>query len=75
MRKLVAGFLIVATFGLLGAAPAFAGGGMGDPSAHLKEMNAICELQKRGQAPRNPDVCLPEYPPGPVEGGRGRSGN
>ncbi len=66
MRKIIVVSVLAAAIGLLGAAPAFAGGGMGDPSAHLKEMNAICELQKRGQAPRNPDVCLPEYPPGPV---------
>jgi len=62
MRKL----LIVSL--LLAATPALAGsGGMGDPSTHLREMNALCEKQKRGEAPRNPDVCLPEYPPGIVE--------
>ncbi len=60
MRKLLTGLFFVL------AGPAFAGG-MGDPSAHIKEMNAICEKQKRGEGPLYPNLCLPEYPLAPVE--------
>lgn len=50
------------------ATPALAGGGgMGDPSEHTRQMNAICEMQKHGHGPLYPNMCLPEYPPGPVE--------
>ena len=42
--------------------PAAANGGMGDSSAHVREMQAICEAQKRGEIPRNPDACLPRFP-------------
>jgi hypothetical protein len=41
---------------------AFAYGGMGDPSTVLKEKNAICEAQKRGEGPLYPNMCLPELP-------------
>jgi hypothetical protein len=44
-----------------------AAGGMGDASAHLKEMNALCDLQKRGEIAREPNLCQPEYPLAPVE--------
>jgi hypothetical protein len=53
-------FLLV-TFGLL-ATPAFAGG-MGDPSTNMREKNAICEAQRRGEGPLYPNLCLPELPP------------
>ena len=42
--------------------------GMGDPSAHLREMNALCDRQRRGEAPQ-PNFCLPEYPPAAVADG------
>jgi hypothetical protein len=62
--------VLLVTLGLL-ATPAFAGG-MGDPSTVLKEKNAICEAQKRGEGPRYPNMCLPEYPPdGPPGSARG----
>jgi hypothetical protein len=40
-------------------------GGMGDPSAILRQNNAICDAQRRGERPRYPDMCLPELPPDP----------
>lgn len=67
MRKIsrVQWFIVAA--GLVSAGPAFAtGGGMGDPSTHIREMNALCDAQRRGQAPPNPNMCLPEYPLAPV---------
>jgi hypothetical protein len=60
MRNLLIGLFLVL------AGPAFAGG-MGDPSTHLREMNAICEKQKHGEGPLYPNLCLPEHPPAPVE--------
>lgn len=53
--------LTLALLALSGAAPAQAHG-MGDPSTVLKEKNAICDAQRRGEAPRNPDMCMPELP-------------
>ena len=50
---------------LAGLVPAFANG-MGDPSTVLKEKNAICEAQRRGQGPMYPNMCLPELPPDTV---------
>ena len=57
---------IFAAVAFVGAGPAAAGGGMGDVSAHMKEINAICDAQRRGEAPPTPNMCLPELPPGPV---------
>ncbi|MDE3175489.1 MAG: hypothetical protein KGM15_05190 [Pseudomonadota bacterium] len=71
MRVSIGIVLVSATIGLLGSATA-AAGGMGDPSTHLREMNAICEMQRRGQGPLSPDMCLPEWPPGPVHEDRRR---
>jgi hypothetical protein len=59
--------LLAASAVLAAGGSASAVGGMGDASAHLKEMNALCDLQRRGELAREPDLCLPEYPPGPVE--------
>jgi hypothetical protein len=67
MRKLLIGVLLA----IAGVGPALAGG-MGDPSAHIKDMNRICEMQKRGEGPLSPNLCLPEYPPPPVETQRRR---
>ena len=49
------------------ASAAAQAGGMGDSSARLRQMNATCEAQKRGEGPLFPNMCLPEYPPAPVE--------
>ena len=44
------------------SAPALAtGGGMGDPSQHIKDMNAICEMQRHGVGPLSPNLCLDGY--------------
>lgn len=53
--------VLTASFVLASLAPAFAGG-MGDPSTVMREKNAICEAQRRGEGPRSPDMCLPELP-------------
>jgi hypothetical protein len=45
------------------ATPAFAGG-MGDSSRTMRENNAICEAQRRGEGPRFPDLCWPDLSPG-----------
>ena len=72
MSKLLLFSALAASVAFAAARPAFAVGGMGDPSRHMKEMNALCDLQRRGEAPPSPNVCLPEYPPGPVEQPQGR---
>ena len=66
MRPLLASFAL-----LLAVAPAWAGG-MGDPSVVLRQKNAICEQQRRGEGPLYPNMCLPELPVGPVYEERGR---
>jgi hypothetical protein len=67
MRKSLLVALLSAAVGVIGLGQAFAnGGGMGDPSMHMKEMNAECDAQRRGEAPPYPNLCLPEYPLGPV---------
>jgi hypothetical protein len=38
--------------------------GVGDSSAHVREMTAICKKQRRDEAPPTPDMRLPEYPSG-----------
>ena len=54
--------LLVVACLLAGLTPAFAGG-MGDPSYILKQKNAICDAQRRGEGPLYPNLCQPEYPP------------
>ncbi len=67
MRHLIKLASLTVALGLIGAGSAFAGGGgMGDPSTVIREKNAICEMQRRGQGPLSPNMCLPELPPGPV---------
>ena len=71
MRNFFRFALLSATLGVIGAGSAFAGGGgMGDPSTVIREKNAICEMQRRGQGPMSPNMCLPELPPGSVYEGR-----
>jgi len=60
MRTLLAGFVIAMV-----VAPAWAGG-MGDPSTVLRQKNAICDQQRRGEIPPEPSFCLPELPVTPV---------
>ncbi len=66
MRGVLASFVIVIV-----VVPAFAGG-MGDPSTVLREKNAICDQQRRGEIPPEPSFCLPELPVGPVYHERAR---
>lgn len=43
--------------------PTFAmAGGMGDSSAHMRAIQAECDAQKRGEIPRDRQVCLPTVP-------------
>jgi len=64
MRNLSTVVLIVASFALSGIGSAVAGsmGNMGDPSAGMRYMQAICDAQRRGEYPRYHDACLPDYP-------------
>jgi len=67
MRRNVQKMIIsMAIVGFVGVGSAAAGGGMGDVNAHVKELNAICDAQRRGEVPATPSLCLPEIPPGPV---------
>jgi hypothetical protein len=73
MRKVLLAGLVVG-FGGLGAVPAMAtGGGMGDPSQHLKDMNAICQMQRHGVGPLSPNLCLDDYPVASVDHRRPQS--
>jgi hypothetical protein len=65
MRKTLQATSIVALMGLLGVGPACAGG-MGDVNAHLRDINRLCDMQRRGELSPSPSYCLPELPPGPV---------
>jgi len=62
MRKIVLLGILTAGGLAVQAGVAAAGGGMGDPSTVLKEKNAICEMQRRGVGPMQPNMCLPELP-------------
>jgi len=59
MRKFSILTLALLTAGLAGATPSFAGG-MGDPSAHMRYMQQICDAQKAGAYPRDHQACLPD---------------
>jgi hypothetical protein len=61
MRNYVLIGILTASLGLIQTGVASAGG-MGDPSTVLKEKNAICERQRRGEGPLQPNMCLPELP-------------
>jgi hypothetical protein len=65
MRKLSHAGWVALTLCCLYSGSAFAIGGKGDMAAHIKAQNAACEQQKRGEIGAYPDMCLPEYPPGP----------
>ncbi len=65
MRKLSIVAIVLAS-GLAGVSPSLANsgsGGMGDPSAHMRYMQEICDQQRRGEYPRYHDACLPDYQP------------
>lgn len=63
MRKLTILIALAAA-----SSPAFAGG-MGDTAYHTRQQNAYCDMQRRGEIPRSPDLCLPELPPDYVPAG------
>jgi hypothetical protein len=64
MRKVSIVAMVALMAGLSGVGPSFANGsgtgGMGDPSAHMRRMQEICDLQKRGEYPRYHEACLPD---------------
>ncbi len=60
MRNLSVLAILALATGLSGAGPSYAAGGMGDPSAHMRYMQEICNLQKSGQYPRDHNACLPD---------------
>ena len=59
--------LVAASVGVASVGNAVAGnmGGMGDVSAHMREDQAICDAQRRGEYPRYHNACLPDYRPSP----------
>ena len=57
---------LAAALASAGFAMPAAAGGMGDPSTVIRQKNAICEMQRRGEGPLQPNMCLPELPVGPV---------
>ena len=64
-------YYLLVISGLL-ATPAFAG--LGDVAQNIRERNAICEAQKRGEGPLYPNLCWPDFPPnGPPVQARGRA--
>jgi hypothetical protein len=65
MRKISFIAAVVSLVGALSVGEANAGGGMGDPSVHMRDMNALCDRQLRGEAPPGPSACLPDVPLGP----------
>ena len=64
MRKTLQATSIVAMIGLLCVGPAIAA--PGDVNAHLRDINRLCDMQRRGELSPSPNYCLPELPPGPV---------
>ena len=67
MRKFISLSLCSALLGGLASTSALAGGGgMGDVGKFMREKNAICDQQRRGEAPPYPSQCLPELPVTPV---------
>jgi hypothetical protein len=64
MRKFSILTILALSAGLAGVGPSLAGGsgagGMGDPSAHMRYMQAICDAQKAGTYPRYHEACLPD---------------
>jgi hypothetical protein len=64
MRKTLQASSIIGLMGLLGAGPAVSA--PGDVNAHLRDINRLCDMQRRGELSPSPSYCLPELPPGPV---------
>jgi len=68
MRKILLAASLSVVFAPLAAERTLAMGGHDTPgAAHLREMNRICEMQRRGEGPMYPDMCLPEHPPASVD--------
>jgi hypothetical protein len=68
MRKIVLVTSLFVVFSPFAIERAAAISGHNTPGAeHLMHMNRICEMQRRGEGPMYPNMCLPEYPPGPVD--------
>ncbi len=65
MRNLSILAILALATSFAGAGPSYAGN-MGDPSAHMRYMQEICDLQKRGEYPRDHNACLPDDLGSPV---------
>jgi hypothetical protein len=74
MNKYIVAAWLSAPLCLIAVGPAQANGA-GDCSAHIREMDALCEMQRRGEAPAHPSACLPEHPPGGASYERARREN
>lgn len=57
MRNLSVATTVIAFVGIVGVDKAVANGGMGDPSAHQRQIQEICAAQKRGEIPGYPSGC------------------
>jgi hypothetical protein len=64
MRSLIS--LSMLSVLLVGVTMTPAHAGLGDVGKFMRDKNAICEQQRRGELPPHPSQCLPELPPGPV---------
>ena len=57
MRRLSILATVLAFVGFAGVDRAAANGNMGDAGAHQREIQAICDRQKRGEIPGYPSGC------------------
>jgi len=57
MRNLSFVVIIMAVVGLASVGQAAANGNMGDPSAHMRQMEETCAAQKRGEYPKDHNAC------------------
>jgi len=62
MRNFSIVAIFAASVGFAGIGQAAAAGGMGDVSASMREEQAVCDAQRRGEYPRYHNACLPDYP-------------
>ena len=62
MRTISIVALIAVFVGVVSAGEAVANsGGMGDPSAHMRRIEEVCQAQRRGEYPPYPNVCPSWY--------------
>ena len=57
MRKISIVAMAMALAGFAGGGQAAAAGNMGDPSAHMRQMEETCAAQRRGEYPNYHNAC------------------